>query len=156
MRHKGVVVLIRRGSTPVSTVLRKSVRFFTINIFNNKITIIELSKLKSGQMFSFSNFRALDRNPGKGTLGTLKIKKKFPGAPLDASSLGPSFRKWVSIYPRSAPGYCYKQEFKTKVIIVVIFTEAGSVCFPASGVGGGGTWVNFCLACTAPLASQNP
>ena len=39
----------RRGSTPVSTVLRKSVSFFTINIFNNKITIIELSKLKSGK-----------------------------------------------------------------------------------------------------------
>ena len=73
----------RGGSTPVSTVLRKSVRFFTINIFNNKITIIELSKLKSGkqsgQMFSFSSFRALDRNPRKGTLGTLKIKKKIPG-----------------------------------------------------------------------------
>ena len=75
----------RRGSTPVSTVLRKSVRVFTINIFNNKITIIELSKLKSGkqsgQMFSFSSFRALDRNPRKGTLGTLKIKKNSRGLP---------------------------------------------------------------------------
>ena len=34
----------RRGSTPVSTVLRKSVRFFTINIFNDKISIIELCR----------------------------------------------------------------------------------------------------------------
>ena len=40
--------------------------------------------------------------------------------------------------------------------MVVIFTEAGSLCYPASGVGDGGTLVNFCLACTAPLASQNP
>ena len=80
-RYAEVMDAVRRGSTPVSTVLRKSVRFFTINIFNNKITIIELSKLKSGQMFSFSNFRALDRNPGKGTLGTLKIKKNSRGLP---------------------------------------------------------------------------
>ena len=60
--------VVRRGSTPVSTVLRKSLRFFIINIFLIKI-IIELSKLKSGkrpgQMFSFSNFGALDRNPEK-------------------------------------------------------------------------------------------
>ena len=60
--------MFRRGSTPVSTVLRKSVRFFTINIFNNKIIIIELSKLKSGK-WSGKIF-SLDRNPGKGTLGT--------------------------------------------------------------------------------------
>ena len=65
--------LSRGGSTPVSTVLRKSVRFFIINIFLI-IIIIELSKLKcgkwSGQMFSFSNFWALDRNSRKRTLGT--------------------------------------------------------------------------------------
>ena len=62
--------LSRGGSTPVSTVLWKSVRFFIINIFLI-IIIIELSKLKSGkwsgQMFSFSSFWALDRNPGRGT-----------------------------------------------------------------------------------------
>ena len=88
----------RRGSTLVSTVLRKSVRFFIINIF--LIIIVELSKLKSGkwsgQMFSFSSFRALDRNRGKGTFAC-------PRASLEACSLGPSFRKSVSIYPRSAP-----------------------------------------------------
>ena len=81
--------IIRRGSTPVSTVLRKSVRFFTINIFNNKITIIELSGKQSGQMFSFSNFRALDRNPRKGTLGTLKIKKNSRGLPQTPSPSAP-------------------------------------------------------------------
>ena len=41
--------------------------------------IIELSKLKSGkwsgQMFPFSNFGALDRNPEKGTLGKLQSLK---------------------------------------------------------------------------------
>ena len=65
-------LIIRRGSTPVSTVLRKSVRFFIINIF--LIIIVELSKLKSGkwsvQMFSFSSFRALDRSRGKGASGS--------------------------------------------------------------------------------------
>ena len=64
--------LDRRRSTPVSTVLRKSVRFFIINIF--LIIVVELSKLKSGkwsgQMFSFSSLRALDRNRGKGTSGS--------------------------------------------------------------------------------------
>ena len=65
--------VVRRGSTPVSTVLRKSVRFFIINIFLIIITI-DLSKLKSGkrsgQMFSFS-----ERNPEKGTLGKLQSFK---------------------------------------------------------------------------------
>ena len=46
-------------------------------------------------MFSFSSFRALDRNQGKGTFAC-------PRASLEACSLGPSFRKSVSIYPRSA------------------------------------------------------
>ena len=59
----------RYGSTPVSTVLQKSVRFFIINLFLKKM--VELSKLKSGkwsgEQFSFSNFRALDRNSGKRT-----------------------------------------------------------------------------------------
>ena len=69
---KTVVITCRRGSTPVSTVLRKSVRFFIINIF--LIIIVEISKSKSGkwsvQMFSLSSFRALDRNRGKGTSGS--------------------------------------------------------------------------------------
>ena len=82
-RYNEVVVrrgstVVRRGSTPVSTVLRKSVRFFIINIFFI-IILIELSKLKygkrSGKMFSFSNFGALDRNPEKGTLGKLQSLK---------------------------------------------------------------------------------
>ena len=79
-RYNEVVVrqgsaVVKRGSTPVSTVLRRSVRFFIINIFLIKI-IIELSTSKSGkrsgQMFSFSNFGALDRNPEKETLGKLQ------------------------------------------------------------------------------------
>ena len=84
-----------RGSKPVSTVLRKSVRFFIRNIF--LIIIVELSKLKSGKWSTGTNvFRALDRNRGKGTFAR-------PRASLEACSLGPSFRKSVSIFPRSAP-----------------------------------------------------
>ena len=74
-------VICRHGSTPVSTVLRKSVRFLIINIFvnNNSRTFqVEIWKM-SVQMFSFSSFRALDRrNWGKGTSGS-QNPKKFPG-----------------------------------------------------------------------------
>ena len=65
--------------------LQKSVRFFIINIFLTIIIIIELFKLKfgkwSGQMFSFSSFRAfyapsMDQKPKKGTLGCMS-----PGSP---------------------------------------------------------------------------
>ena len=85
----------RHGSKPVSTVLQKSIRFFIRNIF--LIIIVELSKLKSGKWSTGTNvFRALDRNRGKGTFA-------YPRASLEACSLGPSFRKSVSIYPRSAP-----------------------------------------------------
>ena len=100
-----MTLFARCGFTPVSTVLRKSVRFFIINIL---LIIIKLPKLKSGkwsrQMFSFCNFRALEapsmnQKPGKGNFRELKSKK----IPLEACSLGPSFRKSVNIYPRSAP-----------------------------------------------------
>ena len=92
--------------------------------FRNKhIFNIELSKLKSGkwsgQMFSISNFQALDtpsvnQKTGEGNLRELKSKKipggasggACPRAPLEACSLGPSFRKSVSIYPRSKPDDC--------------------------------------------------
>ena len=88
-------------------------QIFIRNIF---LIIIELSKLKSGkwsgQMFSFSNFWEFDapsmnQKPGKGNFREL-VSKKIPGgacpwAPLEACSLGPSFRKSVSIYPRSTP-----------------------------------------------------
>ena len=103
------------GSTPVSTVLRKSVRFFIRNMF--LIIIVELSKLKSGKWSTGTNvFRALDRNRGKGTFAC-------PRAPLEACSLGPSFRKSVSIYPRSASdrdysvsltGHLYKTDIMVK------------------------------------------
>ena len=93
-----VIVVSRRGSTPVSTVLRKSVRFFTINIFNNKITIIVWTNV------FFFQFPGIRQKPEKGNFRDFKNQKKFPGAPLDAFSLGPSFRKSVNINPRSAPG----------------------------------------------------
>ena len=88
---------------------------FSQNVF---LIIIEFSKFKSGkwsgQMFSFSNFRALDapsmnQKPGKGNFRELKSKKMprgvCPQGPLEACSLGPLFRKSVSIYPRSTPDY---------------------------------------------------
>ena len=63
-------------------------------------------------MFSFSNFWEFDapsmnQKPEKGNFKEL-VSKTIPGgacprAPLEACSLGPSFRKLVSIYSRSAP-----------------------------------------------------
>ena len=56
----------------------------------------------------FFQFQGIRQKPGKGNFRYLK-SPKIPGgvcprAPLEACSLGPSFRKLVSIYPRSAPG----------------------------------------------------
>ena len=90
--------------------LRKSVRFFHNNhIFSNKRTSqVETWNWWFGQMFSFSNFRALDtpsmkQKAGKGTFRELKSIKlpwsAYPRAPLKAFSFGPSFRKSVSIHP---------------------------------------------------------
>ena len=60
----------RRGSIPVSTVLRQSVRFFIINIF--LVKNFKLSKLISGKWFGQSvNIPSeILRNPAKGTLGS--------------------------------------------------------------------------------------
>ena len=58
---------------------------------NSRTFQVEIRK-----MFSFSSFRALDRNRGKGTFACRR-------ASPEACSLGPSFRKSVSIYPRSVP-----------------------------------------------------
>ena len=49
----------------------------------------------------------MNQKPGKANFREL-VSKKIPGgacprAPLEACSLGPLFRKSVSIYPRSAP-----------------------------------------------------
>ena len=96
----------RCGSTPVSTVLRKSVRFF---IHKYILIKIKLFKVKSGQYPVW-----MTQKPRKGDFGELK-SKKFPKgehAPDPPSPLSPSprslhlrrsFRKSVSIYPRSAP-----------------------------------------------------
>ena len=101
--------VFRGGSTPVSTVLRKSVRFFIINIFLIIIIIIELSKMVWTNVFFFQ-FPGIKQKPGKGNFRDLKSQNitggACPRAPLEACSLGPSFRKSVSIYPRSAPGVC--------------------------------------------------
>ena len=102
-------------------------------------------------MFSFSNFWEFDalllptspppppmnQKPGKANFREL-VSKKIPGgacprAPLEACSLGPLFRKSVSIYPRSAPaGY--------------VFLRFSPLLDPGSQTS---------LACRANRASQN-
>ena len=56
-------------------------------------------------------FPGIKQKPGKGNFRDLKSQNitggACPRAPLEACSLGPSFRKSVSIYPRSAPGVCH-------------------------------------------------
>ena len=56
----------------------------------------------------FFQFLGIRQKPGKGNFRDLKSQNiprgACPRAPLEACSLGPSFRKSVSIYPRSAPG----------------------------------------------------
>ena len=56
----------------------------------------------------FFQFPGIKQKPGKGNFRDLKSQNltggACPRAPLEACSLGPSFRKSVSIYPRSAPG----------------------------------------------------
>ena len=90
-----LVANIRRGSIPVSTVLRKSVRFFIINIF--LVKNFKLSKLISRKWFGQSVNISSEwlRNPGKRTL----LPGEHAPRPLLLS------RKSVSIYSRSAPEY---------------------------------------------------
>ena len=57
----------------------------------------------------FFQFPGIKQKPGKGNFRDLKSQNitggACPRAPLEACSLGPSFRKSVSIDPRSAPEY---------------------------------------------------
>ena len=87
----------RPGSTPVSTVLRKSVRFFIRNLFLTIRTFqVEIWKMVwtnvflfpiSGNLMPFFPFPPYKKIPGGAC----------PRAPLEACSLGPLFRKSVSI-----------------------------------------------------------
>ena len=52
MTNSVILYYLRRGSTPVSTNLRKSLSFFIINIFSN--TSKKFSKLKSGKWFGLA------------------------------------------------------------------------------------------------------
>ena len=112
------ITVLRRGSAPVSTVLRKSVRYF----------IKKKNFPENGlDNFSPSNFQALEtiiifrrfvrlhprrmelanmlskwlRNPGMGTLGPVQSNSiSWESMPRDSAL----FRRSVRIYPRSAPG----------------------------------------------------
>ena len=93
---------IRRGSTPASSVLLKSVRFFIIIYFQQKLNKT-LSKLNSGQYPVQMTRKPMQERGLKGV--------KNPKTPLGEPATGPSrslrlrrsFRKSLSIYPRSAP-----------------------------------------------------
>ena len=89
----------RCESTPVSTVLGKSVRFLINKCI---LIIIRLSKLKSSQYPV-----QMTQKPRKGDFGELKPKNFLKGqhAPDTPRSLRLwcSFRKSFSIDPRSAP-----------------------------------------------------
>lgn len=86
-------IFMRLGSTPVSIILRKSVRVFIRFLMKKKIKIWPISWMT--------------QKPQKGDVRELlKIKKKLHGwhVPGHPKSLGLrcSFRKWASIYHRSA------------------------------------------------------
>ena len=93
----------RHGSTPVSTILRKAVRFFIIHcryIFSIKKTHSKLQGFIQGEWNGTISFRELK-------------SKKFPERACPqtpivlencALCLQCSFTKLVSIYPRSASG----------------------------------------------------
>ena len=89
----------RRGSTPVSTVLRKSVRFFIIDILSCKAS----SEEKELAKLSCMN----DSETQERGLWEVKIEKNVPlghaPGPPKSLRLRRSFRKSVSINPRSAP-----------------------------------------------------
>ena len=98
----------RRGPGPVSNVLRKSVRFFIINIFLIKKTFqVEIWKMDWTNTLSEENWTGqypiwMTQKLRKGDLRELKnfLGEHAPGPPWTLRRL---FRKSVSICPRSAP-----------------------------------------------------
>ena len=76
---------------------------------NNRTFKVEIWKMVWTNVFFFQ-FLGIRQKPGKGNFRDLKFQNiprgACPRAPLEACSLGPSFRKSVSIYPRSAPDNC--------------------------------------------------
>ena len=85
-------------------------------------------------MFSFSNFWEFDalpppmnQKPGKANFREL-VSKKIPGdacprAPLEACSLGPLFRKSVSIYARSVPGMIWQMTARYSQTAKTLFSH---------------------------------
>ena len=115
-----LMYLTSRGSTLVSTILRKSIRSVTINIF--LIIIKKLFKLKSrdenfisrnppickASLKENGQHSVMTQKPRKGDFRELK-STKFQGgscpSPPRSLCLHCSFRKLVGIYPRSVPAY---------------------------------------------------
>ena len=91
--------ILRCGSTPVSTVLRKSVRFLIIDILSCKASSEEK---KLAKLSCMNDSETQERG-----LWEVKIEKNFPlghaPGPSRSLRLRRSFRKSVSINPRSVP-----------------------------------------------------
>ena len=72
----------------------------------------------------FFQFPGIKQKPGKGNFRDLKSQNitggACPRAPLEACSLGPSFRKSVSIYPRSTPDERYKTLYLKTLKLITI------------------------------------
>ena len=72
----------------------------------------------------FFQFPGIKQKPAKGNFRDLKSQNitggACPQAPLEACSLGPSFRKSVSIYPRSAPDERYKTLYLKTIKLITI------------------------------------
>ena len=137
--------LHRRGSTPVSTVLRKSVRFFITNIFfiiknfpswnfapydilyNMEINLDEIIRRFARLHPRIMNWPISGMNDSetkeRGLLG-VKIQKSPSGVylqiPLGSLCLRRSFWKSVSIHSRSAPAPLWLTENTTWPIFAAV------------------------------------
>ena len=118
-----IYLKIAHGSTPVSTIFWKLVKFVIIDriIFNKEITS-RVARLHPRRMKQVNIMSELLRNPGNGYLRELKSKTFPRGGGCPWTPRRSSFRKSVSIYPRSAleerllkwlkflqwPGFCLR------------------------------------------------
>ena len=97
------MAILSHGSTSISTVLGKLVRFFITNIF---LIIKNTFQVEIWPIPCLND----SENPGKVDFKELKSKTFSGGSllpdPPRSLCLQHSFRKLVSIYPRSAPVSC--------------------------------------------------
>ena len=121
----------RRGSTPVSTVLRNSRQIFMINVFliiKKHLPSLNLANIRS-------EWTEWLGNQGKGTLRSENHGGVCLRAPLEGLRLRRSFWRSVSIYPRSASESVLK-DYHSNIVtlskqplfqLYVLITRANSV-----------------------------